>query len=203
MASSTEIANMALAHLGNSKQIASLTESSGEARACNQFYEIAKDKVLEDFNWPFARTFVTLGLVEENPTGIDDEWGFSYRYPSDCLKVRRLISGIKAEDRLSEIKFIIGSDAQGVLIFTDQEDARLEYTKRETDTAKFPTTFQIALSYYLASLIGPRVTAGDPFGLTKKCAGEYLVEIGKAQAKALNEQRKPNDADSEFIQAYQ
>lgn len=201
MASETEIANMALSHLGESKLIASLTEGTAEARACNSFYETARDKVLEDFNWPFARTFVTLGLVEEDPTGIDDEWSFSYRYPSDCLKAIRVVSGIKPEDKNTEIKFIVGQDSSGLLIYTDEEDARLEYTKRFTDTQFFPTTFRLALSYYLAQLIAARITAGDPFGLGKKAENEYIVQIQKAQANAFNEQRKPNDPDSEFITA--
>jgi hypothetical protein len=201
MASTTQIANMALAHLGNSKLIASLTENSDLARSCNAFYETARDKVLEDFNWPFARKFVTLGLVEEDPTGIDDEWSFSYRYPSDCLMARRLISGIKAEDKDTEYKYIIGSDSQGRLIYTDIEDARLEYTKREDDTAKYPISFTLALSYYLAFLIAPRVTAGDPFGLAKKAETNYIVEIQKSRANSFNEQHKPNQADGEFLTA--
>ena len=47
MASSTEIANLALSHLGNGTEIADLeTERSSEASACRRFYDVALAQVL-------------------------------------------------------------------------------------------------------------------------------------------------------------
>ena len=88
--STTEIANLALGHLGIGKDIANLdTESSQEAKAMRRYYDICRRTVLQEFTWPFATKFVTLGLVEEDPTDAE-EWAFSYRYPADCLFLRRL-----------------------------------------------------------------------------------------------------------------
>src|SRR5438270_202467 len=86
---------MALGHVGNSSQIASLTEKSNEARACALYYEQCRDEVLQAFPWPFATVITALTLVATDPT---TEWGYSYRYPVDGLRTFRIPSGF---DRLS------------------------------------------------------------------------------------------------------
>lgn len=113
MASSkTEIVNIALAHLGVGSEISNLdTDQSTEANAMRRFYESAKDEVLRDLNWPFTTVFASLALVEEDPT---DEWSYSYRYPSDALKIRRVLSGLRNDTRQSRVPYKLGQDASGL-----------------------------------------------------------------------------------------
>lgn len=197
MSSSTEIANLALSHLGVSKEIANLeTENSAEANACRRFYEISRDATLRDFPWPFATKFVALGLVAEDPT---DEWKFSYRYPSDCLRLRRLLSGNRTDHRQSRASYKITRDSSGLLLYTDLEDAELEYTLKETDTGRFPSDFTMALSLRLAAYIAPRVAEEDPFQLGQRALQLYQFELSRAQASALNEEQPDEDPQSEFI----
>src|SRR3990167_2163908 len=135
MPSEVEICNMALGHLGVGKEIANLeTEKSTEASLCRRFYANTRDEALRDFPWPFATKLAALGLIEEDP---NDEWGFSYRYPSDCLRLRRLLSGLRNDTRQSRAPYKIGKDDQGRLLFADLEDAEAEYTARITDPALF------------------------------------------------------------------
>ena len=90
MASKTEICNLAISHLGVGKEIANFeTERSEVAAACRRYYDIALQTMLTEFDWGFATRYVTLGLEEIEP---NSEWRYSYRYPHDCLKVRRIIS---------------------------------------------------------------------------------------------------------------
>ena len=79
MASSkTEIANLAISHLGIGKTIANLElEKSQEAIACRRFYDTVRDSSLRDFPWPFAGKIQALALVS-------NEWLYAYQYPSDC-----------------------------------------------------------------------------------------------------------------------
>src|SRR3990172_6032289 len=131
MASEVDICNMALSHLGNSKEIAILaTEKSEEAAACRRFYETARDTVLRDFAWPFATRILSLGLVEEDP---NDEWAYAYRYPTDCLLLRRLLSGLRHDNRQSRAPYRVARDDDGLVIYTDLAEAQMEYTVRETD----------------------------------------------------------------------
>ena len=198
MASSeTEICNLAISHLGIGKEIANLeTERSNEAAACRRFFETARDVTLRDFNWPFATKINELGLVEADP---NDEWSFSYRYPTDCLKLRRILSGIRNDTRQSRVPYRVARDAAGLLIFTDTADAQVEYTIQEQTVSSFPPDFVMAFSFLLASYVAPRLTAGDPFKMGTRAIELYQVEISKAMAAAINEEQDEEYPDSEFI----
>lgn len=195
--SETSICNMALSHVGQGEEIANLTtEKSAAASACRRFFDIARDVVLTDFQWPFARSFQTLSLIEENP---NDEWGYSYRYPTDCLFIRRILSGNRQDSETTRIPFIIGSDDSGRLIYTDQDSAEIEFTKKITDTNKFPHSFQMALSYRLAMYIAPRLSAGDPFKLQQLLAQFYFQELDSARKTAHSEQTEDIKLDASFV----
>lgn len=196
MASSTEICNLALSHIGISKTIASLTERSQEAIACNLFYSKTRDMVLRDFSWPFAMTTVSLGLVEEDP---NDEWAFSYRYPSDCLSFKRILSGVRNDTRQSRVPYKVRRDTTGLLIFTDMEDAVAEYVLREENAEVFPIDFANALAFRIAAYIAPGLTRGDPFKMGERALKMYEFEMSKARATAVNEEQDEEEPDSLFI----
>lgn len=199
MASSTEICNQALRHLGVSKTIANIdTEQSSEANTCRAFYETVRDATLRDFNWPFATKFEDLGLVEENP---NDEWAYSYRYPSDCLNLRRIVSGNRNETAADRIVYKISRDDSGRLIYTDQQDAAIEYTMRVTSTEEFTPDFVLAFSFNLALFIAPQVTAGDPFKMGDRAERMYNFLMTKAQAQAANEEQPDALPDADYIVA--
>lgn len=196
MASSeTEICNIALSNLGQSKTIASLTEQSEEARACSLLYPVARDAVLRDFKNGFSKKTAVLNLVEEDPS---TEWGFSYRVPSDCLFVRRIVSGIRNETEDTKISFDIAADDQGSLILTDQEDAEIEYTYRVTQVSRFPADFVMALAFRLAAYMAPRLTGSDQFKIQQRMMQAYQIEIARSHQNAANESQWDVFPDSEF-----
>lgn len=198
MASSTEICNLALSHLGIAKPIANLTtEQSQEATACRVFYDITRDAVLKDYPWPFCTRVEALALVESDP---NEEWKFSYRYPSNCLTVRKILSGIRNETSSERTPYKIASDSQGLLIFCDTEEAQMEYTIRLTDSNLYSSDFIFAFSFRLASYLAPRLTAGDPFKLADRMLKMYLAEMSKATANAFNEEQRDSNPDPELIQ---
>jgi len=197
MSSKTEIANMAISHLGIGKEIANLeTEQSSEASACRRFYDSARKAVLGDIYWSFATKFATLNLIESSP---NDEWDYSYRYPTDCLDFRRILSGMRQDTANSRIIYKLGQDTSGRLIYTDQENAEAEYTVNVEDPGLFTEEFILALSFRLASYIAPRITGGDPFKMKEEMLGQYEIELGKAKKKNLNEENLDRIPQSEFI----
>lgn len=200
MASSkTVICNMALSHLGISQEIANFdSERSKEASAMRRFYDETRKEVLRDFPWPFATKTVDLGLIEESPT---DEWDFSYRYPSDCLRARRIPSGIRNDTRQSRVPYRVLQDNSGKLIYTDTEDAQLEYTVNEERVEMFPPDFVLALSLLLAAYTAPRLTGGDPFKLGNRALQLYDIQRNKAEANAVNEESDEEQPDSELERA--
>ena len=200
MASSkTVIVNLALSHLGSGKEIADLdTEQSDEASAMRRFYDEARDKALRDFNWPFATKIASLALVETNP---NDEWTYSYRYPTDCLNIRRILSGVRTDNRQTRASYKVAKDSAGRIIFTDIDIAKVEYTERVETVEIYPPDFVMALSYLMAMYTAPRVTGGDPFGLGKKSSELYLQELSNARSNAFNEEQVDQPAESELYRA--
>jgi len=196
---STEICNLAVFHLGTGKEIANVeTENSQEANACRRYYEVARDEMLRDYPWPFASTTVALGLVEADP---NDEWGYSYRYPANCVRIRRILGGERNENRQEREPYKIGRDGTGSLIYTDMDDAEIEYTYRETDTGRYPSDFCMALAYRIAGYIAPRLSGGDPLRLGQLMERMFDMSITKAQKNASNEQQEEEEPESEFARA--
>lgn len=198
MASSkVEICNLALSHLAIGKEIANFeTEKSEEASSCRRFYDIALKATLRDFPWSFTTKIAPLALIEESP---NDEWAYSYRYPSDCLNIRRILSGERNDTRQSRVPYKIAQDTSGLVIYTDQEDAEIEYTIMANNPLFYPPDFVIAFSFYLAFLIAPRITGGDQFKLGERALRLYFAELRRALSRNVNEQQADEDPDSEFI----
>lgn len=200
MASKTEIANLALFHLGNGKEISNLDTDRGEnALVCRRFYDIALKATLRDFPWPFATKIADLVLVEEDP---NDDWSYSYRYPSDCVLLRRILSGTYPDTQATRISYKLAQDdADGLIIFTDQDDAQAEYTLLAENPLIYTQDFVIAFSYRLATFIAPRVSGADFQKIAATCFNNYLYEISKAEVNAVNEESPGQAPDAEYIRA--
>jgi len=188
-----QICNLAINRCGSSAVIESLTEESTEATLCNSLYEAMRDLVLRDFPWPFARKAADLGLVEEDP---DDDWAYSYRYPSDCIRARRILDGNRTPT-VRKISYGLGSDDNGRLILTDQADAVLEYTRRVTDPQQFDPAFASALAWRIAQEIAAPLARSET---QRKIAMEgYKNEVAQARADALNEEVGDPPGDASYI----
>lgn len=196
-----QICNMALGHIGHTKFIAALTDRSNEASVLNQFYEQARDFSLECFPWPFAKKTVTLGLVTDY-TVLDTihEWSYAYRYPDDCLFARYILTA-NGRMETDPPPFEVGSDDSGRLIFTDQEDAILVYTRRVTDPALFTAAFGESVSWWLSGLICPGLAKDKK--QAQGCFQMFQALKPLAEARSGNEQQQSPELDSEFIRARQ
>lgn len=204
---SLQVSNMALSHIG-AGEITALSDTSATADAINAFLEITREQTLKDFPWPFATytadaTVTSPGgfaLVEEDP---NDEWGFSYRYPTDCVEIRRIWSGLRMDEPGSRVPYRIGYDgttttATGRLIFTDMEDAVIEYTALVTDMTIYPPDFVMAWSYRLAWHIAPRLAMNFTPDTAKYLMQQYAMQIMRAQANSANEEQPDRPSESEW-----
>ena len=197
MATKVGICNMALAHLGHGQYVTDIdTEQSAEAKVSRIFYDSALEAILRDYTWPFATRFMALALIEEDPT---DEWGYSYRYPNDCLFVRRIFSGQRNDNSDSRVRYIVSSDEAGVMIYADSVEAEIEFTSKMTNPGLFPADFSLALSYRLAAYIAP--TLARDSNLAKECYALYQYHSGRALANGKNEEQKDRQTESDLILA--
>jgi hypothetical protein len=199
MPSFTEIGQMSLSHLGSGRSIADVdTEQSEEARVLRLFKDTALRKVLSAAPWPFCTQIVTLTLSEEDP---NDEWDFSYVHPTTAILIRRIVSGTRTDVRETRVPFRVANATSGRVIWTDEASAKAEITVYKTDTSLFTPEFVLALSYYWAYLIAPRVTKGDSTDLKKKMLAYFKQEIAEAIARSFNEEQPDIEPDSEFIRS--
>lgn len=197
MASKTTMVNMALSHIGISTQIADVdTENSKEAKVARMFFDTVRDATLSDGEWTWAKKTDDLGLIETNP---NDEWLYSYAYPSDCLRAIKIPSGYEPDTNATKIKYEInGDDTYGQIILTNAENAQLKYIYRHTDVDHWPADFILANSYHLAFYMAPQLTGGDKNKLGERAIKLYQLQLNKAKKKTYNEEVVDEDLPSDF-----
>ena len=189
---------MALGYIGIGQRIDELSaaDDAGDiSQTCNFWFDIARDQLLEDGEWPMASKQATLELIEEDP---NDDWGFSYRYPTQCLVARRIV-GAGGTNSPTLIPYQLGQDATGRLVFTDQEDAVMEGTFWYEDPGEFTSSFADVLAWTLATKIALPLSV-DP-GKFELAERERMKALQKARGVTNQERRLKNPAPASFITA--
>lgn len=109
-ATEVSICNRALQSIGTRTAIASLTESSVEARNCNLIYADTRDEVLQMAYWNFANKTAYLALLKSAPGTPSNSgstanqwstaypappWLYEYSYPVDCIQMSKVVQQIQ------------------------------------------------------------------------------------------------------------
>lgn len=180
--SEVSIVNNALNRIGSTQQITSFSDGSIEAAQAAMIYPSERNRLLNTFPWPFAEAYFDLVQVEGPETSGDRanaQWLRSYRYPTDCLKLRRVVikpqpagsslpqttgtTGInywcnepwrRAVGDAYPVSYGMGSDTAGKLIMSDFYDTyglTAIYTQAVSDPSQFETDFADALTWEVAS----------------------------------------------------
>jgi len=208
--SEVQLCNLALSRLG-CPGIQSLSEASRQARACSLHYPVARDAVLRDHPWTFARKEQTLALVsDETVSG----WDYVYQYPTDCLNAIRIHDETASADPDSyyddtqatyssskkiEFEVVASEDLDARRIVSNQENAILVYTAAVTNPVVFDSLFSQALVLQLASAMAVALKRSQ--SLAKNLYQEYLVVLGVAKASNANEGHRHEISDSAFVKA--
>lgn len=161
MASAIQICNMALSRLGTRATIAALTEASEEARICNAHFAQARDELLRQYDWNFARRVETLAERDEDPPA---GWSYCYSVPNKCARFRGIWSGPQpiGEPAAWALGGIAdASDNDAVAIFTNQSEATGVYTRVVENTELFSVGFVLALTWRLAEAIALPITSRE------------------------------------------
>lgn len=89
MPSLVEVANLALALVGEERISSLAADTSKAARLCDAFMSSVRDTCLVAHPWNFACRRTTLPALTTTPTF---GWDYAYQVPADCLRVLRLDS---------------------------------------------------------------------------------------------------------------
>lgn len=180
MASSVDIANLALSHFGQAANLSSIAApySSAESEHAGRFYPIALAECLEAHPWTWATKRAALAeLVNDR-----DDWAYRYALPADFLKPRRVLPDGYADTENDGSPY----EWEGSSLYCDEALATLVYTFSVTDTTKFSPMFVKALSFRLASYMSGPVLK-DPSGRAQAALyARSEKELGLAAASNAN-----------------
>lgn len=199
MASKTQIVNIALNRIGVSKQVANVdTENSREALSAKIIFDDDRDYVLRDFAWPWATGYAVLGLVAgTSSVPVNGDWQYAYRYPSDAIFIRRIVTPGLGRNDPNPPAFRVGSDVQGRLLYTNQPEVTVEYTRRVTDAGEFDAVFTSMLAWRLGAMLAPALSRMTD--AAKLCLQMYDYEKSRAETRALNEGQQDTAPQAEWI----
>lgn len=189
MASSVDICNMALGHLGAKAVVSAINPPDGstEANWCSRFYPQSVRRALEMHDWAFARKRSALGVLATNDSEV---WTYAYSLPSDCFVPRRILTDLATAYEEDSENF----KREGVVLYSNKAASVLVYTFDQQDTTKFSAAFTDLASYLLAGyLAGPIIKGVDGATTAAKmraAAAEVLKEAEKVDAQSTD---VPND----------
>lgn len=179
-----EIYNMALRNLAVTTTLQSTEGNDSKIVALNTYYETAKNQMLKDVDWNFARAYRTMALtksaVSDNP-----QYTHEYERPEDCLLVREVYINKPGGDIDFECASSYPTGKE--VINTNAYSASLKYTRRINNQAFFSVDFCNTLGWYLAFLIA------DSIGMSAKKESAlkmYSYELSKAIVANSNEGRE-------------
>lgn len=206
----TDICNLALAIVGQSRKITSLEERSPEAEACKLLFQPTLDICLESCNWSFARKDEIIDAENLLPDVVVLPYTHAYELPSDVMRVLYL-QGIKRSPYIetmgerNAIQFNFRNyDGKKVLATNHNIPFAVHYQCYITDPQICSPSFCDALSYVLASKLANTLIRGVE-GIT---VGQTLLQTGQArlmQAASFDAQQGNYSIDnfkvSSFIRA--
>lgn len=175
---SVQICNMALSRAGATQFITDINENSANGRMCLQWYDTCRKSLMEELPWPFALRSDTLALVEENP---NDEWAYAYRYPSDAVRLNRIIGSLN-----EPIPYAIAGDSTGRLVYTNWPDPDMWYNIDVTTPGHFSSFFAEALAWSMCKELA--ILSRSTAGTFERASREYMAALNRAAGHAQNEQ---------------
>tara|TARA_R110000787_G_C13443394_1_gene446756 strand:- start:36958 stop:37608 length:651 start_codon:yes stop_codon:yes gene_type:complete len=202
MSSVIDICNLALSNL-RAGSINSLTESSLQAQQCSLKYPVVRDFLLRSHAWQFAHKIVPLAELADDVFN----WAYVYQYPTDCLRINRLIPDIEeftqtdssyrprhiedvySTDLTRQIKYEVANVDGTKVILANEGTLRVDYRARVEDTSLFDPSFIMAFQWYLAAELAEPIVGGDKSGSLRSSAlSIYQEHVGAAEVENVNEQ---------------
>lgn len=192
--SNEDLAIAALAYLVKDS-IRSLDESGPYATAMKTHFAIAKEYVIEEYDWPQCRVISPLVLT----TGVNTRgWAYAYQYPSDSLKVWAINDGSKGLG-YSITPFELGmSDdltSDRTYVFTDLPSAYIRYSSSRVGIGQFSAQIFDLMALQLAIRTCMLITKDKV--LKRDLEAGYKEKLSKV--KTLYSNLEPEQTNIDYI----
>ena len=174
-----QIFNLALQALLLQRQISDAdTDGSNEAKVLRTNWDVALATALADMDLDSTSTQADLVLIQEDP---NDLWGYSYTYPTDCVHFRRLQSSAVMDNEATHIDKAIRIKSGVKCIFTNQEDAIIEYISKNVPLTTLSSAAGYCVALKLAKMAAPLITGKGASKLIEQLNNAYVVAKAEAQ----------------------
>ncbi len=212
VASQQSIYNMALGHISVAG-VSDINENSNAANILNSFWDSCVRETLRAAPWDFNTVYIT--LAQNSTYNIITNWSYAYQYPSNCVRVWRILSPISGSStvgvfpgiypntsvnswncfNMQRQKFQVRYDPvnNSKIILCNTAQAIGEYSVPITDVTQFDDMFVRTLSLKLASYACTPLINDD----TKAAALMKLAQDSASDAMRMNEEESPTEKNSE------
>lgn len=184
MASVVTVWNMALSACGARGTISSETETGREADLCRLWYPHVRDVMLKAASWPCATTWTALSVIAERDFSeswtngaVPPTFRYTYAAPAEMLAPRNLAT---------YRRFSVGLYNEANVIYADDEDAVLCYTRRIESPALWDSGLFDAVVAGLAAKLCIPLSGKEP--RRDRLKDEAIEALLIARAQIANEE---------------
>jgi len=202
MSSEIEICNIALSN-ARAGSINSLVGTDVQTQQCALKYPILRDRCLKT-TWGFNRKIRALSVL----TTEIYNWAYAYQYPTDCLKIERLVGSheelanadasvvsalidsqlLPLRNRRVQIPYEVFNFSDNKVIGANEADLYIDYAAKVTDPNLFTDDFIMALSHLITSEIAiPIIGIKDGREIRKDSLQLYQSYLNEAMADDMND----------------
>lgn len=143
---------------------------------------------------PNATNWTTTATERAN-----NDWLYAYRWPTDCLFARRMTDpGVGRQFSRTPIEWRVGRDVNGLLLYTNQPAANLEYTMIDCDALWANDIWLNAFTWRLAAEMAPSMAKDDK--MHTKCMTMFHLVLNEASTVDSREQQQFTNGDAEWIE---
>lgn len=183
------------------------TDESNENKVLLRHWDVAFRKTLADLDLESTSTTATLELLTDDTDVIPFGWLYAYKYPSDCMFMRRIDSESKIDNRTTsvpkQVKILTVDEQTLKVILTDQYQAAIDYISRDVPLNTMSAPVGMCIAYNLAELCATLIVGKGAAKLKEENRAKYV--IAKAEAKRIDALENFNFVDeateSEFVEA--
>lgn len=198
----TELANMALGHVGVGLSIGTLeTENSQEAISCRRYFTHCRDVLYRMRDWPFATRLTALSDLGVTGTNYEGIWLYRYNYPNFCMRINKIVNPAMRAPATAEqkIKYKIASKdtgSAGKVILCDQESAIAEYNHLIEDVSVWDAEFVENFTTYLAVRIAPSLKCDA--NLVNQVRQQWQLFLQNCMSTVDSEEQPDGERASQF-----
>lgn len=140
--------------------------------------------------------------ADDHPRAVaGGDWRYAYRWPSDCLFLRRVLpEGVAGTGRTFEPfppPFRVGRDPNGLLVYTNAREAVIEFTTIDCDALWADDLWIDAFTWRLAAALAPSLS--QIAEMPKTCQLMYEQTISRAAIVASREHQPEPHGEAEWI----